>query len=133
MALLRSHGVTRDENKMSVSSDGPWFYQQIETGFNYRMNELEAALGISQIQRLGDIIAKRNDLANQYDKLLENFPLSLPARIDGVHSAFHLYVVRLKLDEIKISKKQIFENLHQRGVSANVHYIPIHTQPVFTS
>ena len=101
MELLRSHGVTRDENKMSVNSDGPWFYQQIETGFNYRMNELQAALGISQFQRLRDIISKRNYLANQYDKLLENFPLSLPVRIDGVHSAFHLYVVRLKLDKIR--------------------------------
>ena len=131
MALLRSHGVTRDENKMSVSSDGPWFYQQLETGFNYRMNDLQAALGVSQFQRLEDIVARRNELANRYDKLLEKFPMSLPARIDGIRSAFHLYVVRLKFDEIRISKKQIFESLYQRGVSANVHYIPIHTQPVF--
>ena len=95
------------------------------------MNDLQAALGVSQFQRLEDIVARRNELANRYDKLLEKFPMSLPARIDGIRSAFHLYVVRLKFDEIRISKKQIFESLYQRGVSANVHYIPIHTQPVF--
>ncbi len=131
MALLRSHGVTRDENKMSVNSDGPWFYQQIETGFNYRMNELQAALGISQFKRLNDIVVRRNDLANRYDKLLEKHPLSLPLRIEGTYSSFHLYIVRLRFDYIKIDKKQIFYNLKKKGIGVNVHYIPIHTQPVF--
>ena len=133
MALLRSHGVTRDEDKMPVSSDGPWFYQQIETGFNYRMNELQAALGISQFKRLNNIVLRRNNLANRYDKLLEKFPLSLPLRIEGTYSSFHLYIVRLKFDHIKIDKKQIFHSLKKKGIGANVHYIPIHTQPVFRS
>ena len=107
------------------------FTSKLKTGFNYRMNELQAALGISQFRRLNDIVVRRNDLANRYDKLLEEFPLCLPLRIDGTYSSFHLYIVRLKFDHIKIDKKQIFYNLENKGIGVNVHYIPIHTQPVF--
>jgi UDP-4-amino-4,6-dideoxy-N-acetyl-beta-L-altrosamine transaminase len=129
MALLRSHGITRDEAQMTHAHEGPWYYQQIRLGFNYRMNELQAALGLSQMQRLDVYVRRRHELARRYDELLANFPLTLPFQQSDSYSGMHLYVVRLQLDKIPITHRQVFEALRENDIGVNLHYIPVHLQP----
>ena len=131
MLLLRSHGVTRDPNKMQGGSQGPWYYQQIELGFNYRMTELQAALGNSQMERLDEFVEQRHRLATRYDALLENVPVTTPWRRPNSYSAFHLYVVRLNTRDISTSHRQVFEHLREHQIGVNLHYIPVHTQPYY--
>lgn len=131
MNLHRSHGVTRDQNLMSHEPDGRWYYQQIELGYNYRMTELQAALGVSQMERLDAIVARRHELAKQYDALLQELPVTSPWQHPDSYSGFHLYVIRLKLDKIDKNHRQVFEGLHEQGIGVNLHYIPIHTQPYY--
>jgi UDP-4-amino-4,6-dideoxy-N-acetyl-beta-L-altrosamine transaminase len=131
MELLRSHGITRDASLMTEKSHGGWYYEQIDLGFNYRMTEMQAALGVSQISRLHDFVAKRNELAARYDELLKNLPLITPLQIDDSYSGRHLYVIRLKLDKIKLSHQQVFTELRALGIGVNLHYIPVHTQPYY--
>jgi UDP-4-amino-4,6-dideoxy-N-acetyl-beta-L-altrosamine transaminase len=129
MDLLRSHGITRDSAKFKRDSDGPWFYQQIALGFNYRMTELQAALGVSQMKRLDDFVSRRQQLAHRYDRLLGNLPVTLPQQLPDSYSAFHLYVIRLQLDRITKTHRQVFEELRFANIGVNLHYIPVHTQP----
>ncbi|TWX54036.1 UDP-4-amino-4,6-dideoxy-N-acetyl-beta-L-altrosamine transaminase [Colwellia hornerae] len=131
MDLLRSHGITRDEKLMTERSHGGWYYEQVDLGFNYRMTEMQAALGVSQMSRLHDFVAKRNELATGYDDLLKNLPLITPFQIDDSYSGRHLYVIRLKLDEISLSHQEVFEQLRENGIGVNLHYIPVHTQPYY--
>ena len=131
MALLRSHGITRDEACMTHSSDGPWYYQQVELGFNYRMTELQAALGISQIKRLDAYVARRHELASRYDIQLQDLPIKMPWQHPNSYSGLHLYVIRLQLDKIKKTHRQVFEGLRDEGIGVNLHYIPVHTQPYY--
>lgn len=133
MALLRSHGMTRDPARMTHAPDGPWYYQQVALGFNYRMTELQAALGLSQLQRLEPYIARRHALADRYDRLLAELPLALPVRARDSRSGLHLYVVRLKLDAIRSSHRQVFEHLRAAGIGVNLHYIPVHLQPYYAA
>ena len=131
MALLRSHGITRDPAQMTHESDGPWYYQQIDLGFNYRMTEVQAALGISQMERLDHYIARRHELAERYDKLLESLPVITPWQHPDGYSGMHLYVIRLRLDRIHKTHRQVFDSLREQGVGVNLHYIPIYTQPFY--
>lgn len=131
MDLLRSHGVTRDPKKMTHEPDGPWYYQQVALGFNYRMTELQAALGLSQMSRLNSFVARRHELADRYDELLRNFPVVTPWRHPDSYSGLHLYVIRLQIDEIDRTHKQVFESLREQGIGVNLHYIPVHTQPYY--
>jgi UDP-4-amino-4,6-dideoxy-N-acetyl-beta-L-altrosamine transaminase len=131
MALLRSHGTTREPGQMTHEADGPWYYQQIDLGYNYRMTDLQAALGTSQMARLHDFVARRRALAARYDTALAGFPLATPWQHADGRSAFHLYPVRLELDEIGRSRRDIFEALRAAGIGVNVHYIPVHTQPFY--
>ncbi|WP_171385823.1 UDP-4-amino-4,6-dideoxy-N-acetyl-beta-L-altrosamine transaminase [Vibrio hepatarius] len=131
MALLRSHGITRDLDKMEGESHGGWYYQQIDLGFNYRMTELQAALGVSQMKRLDDFITARHNLAERYNKLLESLPLVLPYQLENTYSGLHLYVIRLQLDKISSTHKEVFDRLRDEGVGVNLHYIPVHTQPYY--
>ncbi|UVL55020.1 UDP-4-amino-4,6-dideoxy-N-acetyl-beta-L-altrosamine transaminase [Pseudomonas sp. B21-035] len=133
MALLRSHGITRDPQQMTHEADGPWYYQQIDLGFNYRMNELQAALGVSQMQRLDQFIARRHELAARYNELLAALPLTLPWQHPDSYSGLHLYVIRLQLDKIDKTHRQVFELLREQGIGVNLHYIPVHTQPYYTA
>jgi len=126
---LRSHGITRDPAAMTEASHGPWYYQQLELGFNYRMTDLQAALGFSQLQRLEAFVARRRALAERYDELLADLPLRLPGRQEGADSAWHLYPVRLRLDAIRRSHREVFEGLRAAGIGVNLHYIPVHLQP----
>ena len=131
MELLRSHGITRDESMMEENTHGSWYYEQIDLGYNYRMTELQAALGISQMERLDDFVAARHSLANAYNKELSGLPISLPFQLKNTYSGMHLYVIRLNLNEIKKSHKKVFEELRERGVGVNLHYIPVHIQPYY--
>lgn len=131
MELLRSHGVTRNTALMSKESEGPWYYQQVELGFNYRMTELQAALGVSQMHRLTQFVEKRHTISKRYNEVLKDLPVILPYQIPESYSGLHLYVIRLKLDELKVSRKQVFEALRAKGIGVNIHYIPVHTQPYY--
>lgn len=131
MELLRSHGITRDESMMEENTHGGWYYEQIDLGYNYRMTELQAALGISQMERLDDFVAARHSLANIYNKELSELPIDLPFQLENTYSGMHLYVIRLNLNEIKKSHKKVFEELRTRGVGVNLHYIPVHIQPYY--
>jgi UDP-4-amino-4,6-dideoxy-N-acetyl-beta-L-altrosamine transaminase len=131
MALLRSHGITRDPAQMTHEADGPWYYQQIDLGFNYRMTELQAALGVSQMERLDQYVARRHQLARRYDDLLASLPVTTPWQHPDSYSGLHLYVIRLQLDKLGKTHRQVFEALRALGIGVNLHYIPVHTQPYY--
>ena len=131
MALLRSHGITRNPAQMTHAPDGPWYYQQIDLGFNYRMTELQAALGVNQMARLDDYVASRHALAARYDTLLAELPLTRPWQHPDSYSGLHLYVIRLQLERIGKTHRQVFDSLREQGIGVNLHYIPVHTQPYY--
>jgi UDP-4-amino-4,6-dideoxy-N-acetyl-beta-L-altrosamine transaminase len=133
MALLRSHGITRDPTQMTHDADGPWYYQQIDLGFNYRMTELQAALGVSQMGRLDEYVARRHDLAKRYDMLLRELPVITPWQHPDGYSGLHLYVIRLDLTRVSRTHRQVFESLRTQGIGVNLHYIPVHTQPYYAA
>ena len=131
MDLYRSHGVTRNPQLMMKETEGPWYYQQVDLGFNYRMTELQAALGVSQLYRLHEFVSKRHQIAQRYNEILHNLPVVLPYQLPQTYSGLHLYVIRIQLDRIKKSRKEIFESLRAKNIGVNVHYIPVHTQPYY--
>ena len=128
---LRAHGITRNPDLMQGEFHGLWYYQQLDLGFNYRMTDIQAALGVSQMQRLGEFVSRRRFLAARYNELLQNFPLVLPWQHPDTESSWHLYIIRLKLDKIAKTHRQVFEELRQAGIGVNLHYIPVHTQPYY--
>jgi len=131
MQLFRAHGITREPKLMTKKTEGGWYYQQIELGFNYRMNDLQAALGIAQMKRLDKFITIRHSLKQRYDELLKDLPLITPAQSSDSYSSLHLYPVQLKLIHLSKAHNQIFDELRKSGVGVNLHYIPIHLQPYF--
>lgn len=131
LVLYRSHGITRDSAKMTRESDGPWYYQQIELGYNYRMTDIQAALGYSQMERLDAFVTRRRELAKRYNELLSDLPLKTPTQSKDANSSWHIYVVRLDKKNVKKSKTEIFEEMKARGVTLNLHYIPVHLQPYY--
>jgi UDP-4-amino-4,6-dideoxy-N-acetyl-beta-L-altrosamine transaminase len=131
MALLRSHGITRDSAQMSQETDGPWYYEQVDLGFNYRMTDIQAALGLSQLLRVDEYVARRRALAERYNETLAGLPVALPWQHPDSSSAWHLYVIRLQRDKIAKSHRQVFEELRESGIGVNVHYIPVYTQPYY--
>ena len=128
---LRSHGITRNPDLMQGESHGAWYYQQLELGFNYRITDIQAALGVSQMNRLDDFVERRQFLAKRYDELLQDLPITLPWQHSETNSSWHLYVIRLKLDKINKSHRQVFKELRQAGIGVNLHYIPVHIQPYY--
>ena len=131
MQLFRSHGITRDQTLMSNKDVGAWYYQQINLGFNYRMTELQAALGVSQMNRLDEFIVKRHTLKKRYNQLLNELPVIIPHQSSSSYSALHLYPIQLDIEKIGKGRKQIFNALRDCNIGANVHYIPVHTQPYY--
>lgn len=131
MALFRSHGITRDPARFVEPSAGPWYYEQQELGFNYRMTDMQAALGLSQLDRLDAFVDRRNALARRYDELLAGVPVTRPTVAEGNHSAYHLYVVRLRPDSTTKPHREVAEALRARGVLVNLHYMPVHLQPYY--
>lgn len=130
MELARSHGMTREPGEMTGTSDGPWYYEQLSLGYNYRMTELQAALGLSQLRRIEDFLARRRAIRARYDAALAALPLLLPPPDADGRSALHLYPVQLG-PEVQRERRAVFEGLRARGIGVNVHYIPIHTQPYY--
>ena len=128
---LRSHGITRDSFEMDAPTDGPWYYQQIDLGFNYRMTDFQAAMGLSQLNRLDYFIKKRHKIASIYDKLLEDISIIRPWKDPNCYSSYHLYIIRVPEGSQLFNRKQIFERLRSNGIWANVHYIPIYRQPYY--
>jgi len=131
MTLLRSHGITRDSKQMTHEPDGDWYYQQIELGYNYRMTDLQAALGLSQMTRLDEFIERRHKIAAQYDDLLSDLPVTSQHRTSDSYSGMHLYVIRTATEKLGKSHKQIFSELRESGIGVNLHYIPVHMQPYY--
>jgi len=131
MQLLRSHGITRDFDQMTHQPDGAWYYQQIELGFNYRMTDIQAALGVSQLSKLARYVEKRNEIAFQYHKAFKNDPIQLPVSLPDVYSAYHLFILLLPNGLNSPDKRVFFDAMRNTGVGVNVHYIPIHTQPYY--
>jgi UDP-4-amino-4,6-dideoxy-N-acetyl-beta-L-altrosamine transaminase len=129
--LLRSHGITRDAADMTHAPDGPWYYQQVDLGFNYRMTDIQAALGLSQMQRLDEFVDRRHAIAKRYDQLLADFSVITPWQHADSYSGFHLYVIRLKLAKIGKTHRQVFEVLCAASIGVNLHYIPVHRQPYY--
>ena len=130
MVLLRSHGITRDPDEMTCTPDGPWYYQQIDLGFNYRMTDFQAALGLSQMRRIDEFVGERQKIANIYRSLLAEENLKLPEVNPDCFSSFHLYVVRL--DPKFFNHRMAFERCRSRGIAVNLHYIPVYRQPYFS-
>lgn len=129
VSMLRTHGITRDASLMTSESHGPWYYQQIELGYNYRMTDIQAALGASQMKKLEAFAARRRAIADLYDQALAGLPLRPLARDPKGVSGWHLYMIRLNLSEISQTRREVFESLRAQGIGVNVHYIPVHLQP----
>lgn len=133
MARLRTHGITRELNAMTRTPDGPWYYEQLELGFNYRMCDIQAALGLSQMKRLRHFVECRTTLADRYDSLLRHLPVQLPARQEASASAWHLYIIRMRKDLCKAGHGETFSALRSAGIGVNLHYIPVYLQPYYQS
>jgi UDP-4-amino-4,6-dideoxy-N-acetyl-beta-L-altrosamine transaminase len=133
LQLLRTHGITRDPAELQCDAPGAWYYEQQSLGFNYRMTDLQAALGLSQLTRLGAMQAARTELADRYDHLLAELPIVLPTRLESRVSAWHLYVVELNAKCCKASRESVFSSMRDAGIGVNVHYIPIHLQPYYAA
>jgi UDP-4-amino-4,6-dideoxy-N-acetyl-beta-L-altrosamine transaminase len=133
LRLLRSHGTTRNPAEMQGASEGPWYYQQVDLGYNYRLTDIQAALGTSQLLRIEAFLHRRAALAERYDEALRSLPLAVPSRHPKAASSWHLYVVQLQLERLRRSRREIVEELRRRQVFAHVHYIPVHTQPYYAA
>ncbi len=131
MDLLRSHGVTRDPTLLTRESDGGWYYEQVALGFNYRMTDIQAALGYSQLARLDEFVDRRHQIADWYDEHLASLPLALAVRPSDTYSALHLYVVQIELDQVARSHREVFDSLRSQGIGVNLHYIPVYTHPYY--
>ncbi len=131
MALLRSHGITRNPSQMNAPAEGPWYYEQFALGFNYRMNDIQAELGTSQLSRIESSVERRHYLAARYDSLLADLPVEPLRRDQRNRSALHLYPIRLRLEQLSRDRLEVVTTMRERGIGVNVHYIPVHTQPYF--
>lgn len=131
LLLFRSHGITRDTALLQRKSEGPWYYEMQDLGYNYRMTDIQAALGISQLSSLVQFVARRRQIASLYNKQLAHLPLVLPYQASEGESSWHLYVIQLQLEKLRVGRKEIFEALVAENIGVNVHYIPVHLQPYY--
>ncbi len=129
MTLLRSHGITRNPAEMTGESEGAWYYQQIDLGFNYRMTDIHAALGISQMERLDSYVIRRHELADRYRQSMSGWPVTFQNHLSGQYSAYHLFVIRI--DARSTTRSKVFQAMREQEVGVNVHYIPVHRQPYY--
>jgi UDP-4-amino-4,6-dideoxy-N-acetyl-beta-L-altrosamine transaminase len=130
MSLIRSHGITREKDKLEYELQGPWYYEQQILGFNYRMTDVQAALGYSQLNRLNYFISRRNQLADRYTQILNELPLQLPNILPENYSSFHLYIIKIEKTKY-LTRKAIYNKLRNKGIGVNLHYLPVHLQPYY--
>lgn len=131
LSRLKTHGITRDPDQFVFKNSDPWYYEQIDLGFNYRITDIQCALGLSQLTRLDEFVKRRNYLACRYDDHLKKLPITVPYQISDSYSSLHLYVIRLHLNELQKTHREIFIELREAGIGVNLHYIPVHTQPYY--
>ncbi|CAN7494209.1 UDP-4-amino-4,6-dideoxy-N-acetyl-beta-L-altrosamine transaminase [Acidovorax delafieldii] len=131
LELLRAHGMTRETTEMEHAPEGPWYYEQQALGFNYRLTELQAALGLSQLQRIESLQQRRVAIADRYDQLLADLPLRLPVRQNDRASAWHLYAIEIDADRTQVQRADVFRQMREAKIGVNVHYIPVHLQPYY--
>jgi UDP-4-amino-4,6-dideoxy-N-acetyl-beta-L-altrosamine transaminase len=131
MSLLRSHGITRDPIQMESKPHGPWYYEQIDLGFNYRMTDIQAALGLSQSKKIEHYVRCRNEIAERYKSVLRNLSVTLPTVVENNYSAFHLFVILLSMGTSKSKHLEVFSQLREGGIGVNIHYIPVYLQPYY--
>jgi UDP-4-amino-4,6-dideoxy-N-acetyl-beta-L-altrosamine transaminase len=129
LRLLRSHGITREANELQAQDPGGWYYEQTELGYNYRLTDLQSALGLSQLERIDQFVARRREIAAVYDKALASLPLTTPWQHPDARSAFHLYPIHVSGGESR--RRVVFDHLRAAGIGVNVHYIPVHLQPYY--
>ena len=128
---LRSHGIVQDQSLVLKGNPDPWDYEQQDLGFNYRLTDIQAALGLSQLKRLDQFVARRQEIFDRYQEKLQGLPIQQPIELPQSQSSHHLYVIRLKLEKISRSKREIFSLLREQGIGVQIHYIPVHTQPYY--
>ena len=129
---LRTHGITNDEIKMEERpKDEIWNYQQIDLGFNYRMNDIQAALGLSQMKRLDKYVKRRQEIAKHYDNALKKLPLVIPWQSPSNYSSYHLYTILIKKNLTQKTQRQVYDELIKKNIGINLHYIPVHRQPYY--
>ena len=131
LLLLRNHGITRDEQQMTKASEGPWYYEQVALGYNYRMTDIQAALGISQLLRVNEFVERRRYLARRYTQALQGLPMQLPWQHPDGNSSWHLYVIKIDSTQTQVRRHEVVERLRAAGILVNVHYIPVHLQPYY--
>lgn len=129
VSRLRTHGITRQADELIEKNQGPWYYEQLDLGFNYRLTDIQASLGCAQMGRLDEFVRRRQEIADRYDDLLKNLSVTLPYRHPDTQSGWHLYIIRL--EKTKKSHRQVFEELREKGIGVNLHYIPIYHQPYY--
>ena len=131
MRLLRSHGITRDPGQMRNMPPGGWYYEQLDLGFNYRMTDIQAALGTSQMRRIDDMVSRRHLLSSRYQEKLAHLPVTLLKQHPDAYSACHLFVARIDRSKTPVSRETVFDRMRASDIGVNVHYIPVHTQPYY--
>ena len=131
LRLLRTHGVTREASQMRNEADGPWYYEQVALGYNFRMTDIQAALGASQLARLDEFLSQRRHLAQRYREALQGLPIRMQADRTGAKSSWHLFVINLDPARTMLTRRALYDAMLARGVAVNVHYIPVHTQPYY--
>ncbi len=131
MSRLRTHGITRDVAEMQTSPEGSWYYEQLDLGYNYRLTDIAAALGLSQFQRIDEFVSKRHEIANRYNSLFANTSVKRPWQHPDSYSAFHLYIARIDFSSHQTTQRDVFEELRGKGIMANLHYIPVYHQPYY--
>ncbi|MEK7291996.1 MAG: UDP-4-amino-4,6-dideoxy-N-acetyl-beta-L-altrosamine transaminase [Actinomycetota bacterium] len=131
MARLRTHGITREVAQMQGAPTGPWYYEQLDLGYNYRLTDVAAALGISQFQRIDEFVSRRHEIAKRYNDMFADSSVTRPWQHPDSYSAFHLYIARVDFSSHQTTQKRVFHELHGKGIMANLHYIPIYRQPYY--
>ncbi|HWR45767.1 UDP-4-amino-4,6-dideoxy-N-acetyl-beta-L-altrosamine transaminase [Sporomusa sp.] len=131
LLLFRSHGITRDKDMM-LENQGPWYYEQLELGYNYRMTDIQAALGVSQLKKADKFLQRRREIADLYTEAFKDTTgLTVPFQEDGCNSSWHLYVIQLNLEKLRCDRKEVFEALHRENIGVNVHYLPVYKHPYY--
>ena len=131
MLLFRSHGITRD-SQVVLNNEGPWYYEQVSLGYNYRITDLQCALGISQLKKLDYFIKRRREIVKKYNDSFKSIKeLKIPFEAEYSNSGWHIYVIALELNKLKVGRKEIFEALQRENIGVNVHYLPVYLHPYY--